>query len=52
MMEREEQANIELLRRRREESRERLAELVLFGTVVQVEVRHDDIDDYNNEVPD
>lgn len=48
------QVEIELMKRRQDNARARIAELALFGQVIEVEVIHDDIDDGPEifEVPD
>lgn len=44
---------VELLMRDHRGTGAKMAELALFGQVIQVEVIHDEPeDDYNNEVPD
>lgn len=49
-----EQAEIVLMKRRHDAARERIAELALFGQIVEVPVIHDDFDDEPTtfEVPD
>lgn len=52
-MEQDLEANIELLKRRREDNREKLAELALFGQIILVEVIHDEPEEpIIFEVPD